>query len=117
MLTGAVKTALQQAPFIIGSAVACCRKVAADQIRAPNYGYHEEPLPKQDVVLINIVPDRFPEQNTASQMHFDNSHTIEVTTKDIIILRYRASFCHFFQLKDILFPDRISLAWIFTFNK
>lgn len=60
----------------------------ADQIPPPNYGHHVEPLPKQDVVPIDIVPDQFPEQNTASQMqqmHLDNSHTIEVTMKDIII--------------------------------
>ena len=57
----------------------------ADQIPPPNYGHHVEPLPKQDVVPIDIVPDQFPEQNTASQMHLDNSHTIEMTMKDIVI--------------------------------
>ncbi|MEY8423570.1 IS66 family insertion sequence element accessory protein TnpB [Lachnospiraceae bacterium 38-14] len=57
----------------------------ADQIPPPNYGHHVEPLPKQDVVPIDIVPDQFPEQNTASQMHLDNSHTIEVTMKDAVI--------------------------------
>ena len=68
--------------------VSRCRKTAADQIPTPNYGHHAEPLPKQDAVPIDIVPDQFPEQNTASQMqqmHLDNSHTIEVTMKDIII--------------------------------
>ena len=68
--------------------VSCCRKAAADQIPMPNYGHHVEPLPKQDVVPIDIVPDQSPEQNTASQMqqtHFDNSHTIEVTMKDTVI--------------------------------
>ena len=62
-----------------------CRKAAADQIPPPNYGHHVEPLPKQDVVPIDIVPDQFPEQNTASQLHLDNSHTIEVAMKDAVI--------------------------------
>ena len=65
--------------------VSRCRKAAADQIPPPNYGHDVEPLPKQDVVPIDIVPDQFPEQNTASQMHLDNSHTIEVTMKDAVI--------------------------------
>ena len=65
--------------------VSRCRKAAADQIPPPNYGHHVEPLPKQDVVPIDIVPDQFPEQNTASQMHLDNSHTIEVAMKDTVI--------------------------------
>lgn len=68
--------------------VSRCRKMAADQIPAPNYGHHVEPLPKQDVVPIDIVPNQFPEQHTASQMqqtHLDNSHTIEVAIKDIIV--------------------------------
>ena len=34
----------------------------ADQIPPPNYGHHVEPLPKQDVVPIDIVPDQFPEE-------------------------------------------------------
>ena len=33
-----------------------CRKAAAGQIPAPNYGHHEEPVPKQAVVPIDIVP-------------------------------------------------------------
>ena len=48
---------------------------------APNYGHLEEPQPKQDVVPIDIVSERLPEQHTASQMqqmYLDNSHTIEV---------------------------------------
>ena len=65
--------------------VSRCRKAAADQIPPPNYGHHVEPLPKQDVVPIDIVPDQFPEQNTASQLHLDNSHTIEVAMKDAVI--------------------------------
>ena len=65
-----------------------CRKAAADQIPAANYGHLEVPRPKQDVVPIDIVPDHIPEQHTASQMlnsHLDNSHTIEVAMKDITV--------------------------------
>ena len=68
--------------------VSRCRKAAAEQIPAPNYGHHAVPLPKQDVVPIDIVPDHLPEQHAASQMqqmYLDNSHTIEVTMKDVII--------------------------------
>jgi len=68
--------------------VSRCRKAAADQIPAPNYGHLETPHPKQDVVPIDIVPDHPPEQYTTSQiqqMHLDNSHTIEVTMKDVTI--------------------------------
>ena len=49
--------------------VSRCRKAAADQIPAPNYGHCEIPCSKQDVVSIDIVPDHFPEQHTASQIH------------------------------------------------
>ena len=42
-----------------------CRKAAAGQIPAPNYGHHEEPVPKQAVVPIDIVPDCIQEQNVA----------------------------------------------------
>lgn len=48
--------------------VSRCRKTAADQIQAANYGHLEVPRPKQDVVPIDIVPDHIPEQHTASQM-------------------------------------------------
>ena len=68
--------------------VSRCRKTAADQIKAANYGHLEVPRPKQDVVPIDIVPDYIPEQHTASQMqnpYLDNSHTIEVDLKDITI--------------------------------
>ncbi len=68
--------------------VSRCRKAAADQIPPPNYGHPEVPHPKQDVVPIDIVPDHIPEQHTASQMqklYLDNSHTIEVSMKDITI--------------------------------
>ena len=69
--------------------VSRCRKAAADQIPPPNYGHCEIPRSKQDVVPIDIVSDHLPEQHTASQMHqtnLDNSHTIEVSMNDVIIL-------------------------------
>ncbi len=68
--------------------VSRCRKTAADQIPAPNYGHCEIPRSKQDVVPIDIVSDHLTEQHIASQMHqtnLDNSHTIEVSMKDVII--------------------------------
>ena len=65
--------------------VSRCRKAAADQIPPPNYGHCEIPRSKQDVVPIDIVSDHLTEQNTASQMHLDNSHTIEVSMKDTVI--------------------------------
>ncbi len=68
--------------------VSRCRKAAADQIPAPNYGHCEIPHSKQDVVSIDIVSDHLPEQHTASQMHqtnLDNSHTIEVSMNDAVI--------------------------------
>ena len=68
--------------------VSRCRKAAANQIPAANYGHLEVPRPKQDVVPIDIVPDHIPEQHTASRMlnsHLDNSHTIEVAMKDITV--------------------------------
>ena len=68
--------------------VSRCRKTAADQIPAPNYGHCEIPRLKQDVVPIDIVSDHLPEQHIASQMHqtnLDNSHTIEVFMNDVTI--------------------------------
>ncbi len=68
--------------------VSRCRKAAADQIPAPNYGHCEIPHSKQDVVPIDIVSDHLPERHTASQMHqtnLDNSHTIEVSMNDVTI--------------------------------
>ena len=46
--------------------VSRCRKAAAKHIPAANHGHLEIPRPKQDVVSIAIVPDRIPEQHTAS---------------------------------------------------
>ena len=43
--------------------VSRCRKTAADQIPAANYGHLEVPRPKQDVVPIDIVPDHIPKQH------------------------------------------------------
>ena len=68
--------------------VSRCRKAAADQIPAPNYGHSPSPRSKQDVVSIDIVSDQLPEQHIASQMHqtnLDNSHTIEVSMNDVTI--------------------------------
>lgn len=68
--------------------VSRCRKAAADQILPPNYGHLENPRPRQDVVSIDLVPDSFPEQHASSQMqepYLDNSHTIEIAVKNIII--------------------------------
>ena len=62
-----------------------CRKAAADRIPPPNYGHCEISRSKQDVVPIDIVSDHLTEQNTASRMHLDNSHTIEVAMKDTVI--------------------------------
>lgn len=65
-----------------------CRKSVEAQIASPNYGHLEVPRPKQDVVPIDIVSDRIPEHHTSSQMqklYLDNSHTIEVSMKDITI--------------------------------
>ena len=66
--------------------VSRCRKAAADQIPAPNYGHLEAPRPKQDVVPIGIVPAQLPEQHTASQMkqmYLDNSNTIQIAIKEL----------------------------------
>ena len=47
----------------------------AAQIPAPAYGHSENPRPKQDVVPIDIVPERFPVQHTP---YLDNPHTLEI---------------------------------------
>lgn len=68
--------------------VSRCRKTAADQIPAANYGHLGAPRPKQDVVPIDIVSEHNQEQHAVSQMlnpHLDNSHTIEVSMKDITV--------------------------------
>ena len=74
--------------------VSRCRKTAADQIPAANYGHLEVPRPKQDVVPIDIVPDHIPEQHTVPEQHtasqmlnsnLDNSHTIEIEADGLLI--------------------------------
>lgn len=82
MLTGCRENDIAVSTFY--NWVSRCRKTAADQIPAANYGHLEVPRPKQDVVPIDIVP----EQHTASQMlnsNLDNPHTIEVSMKDITV--------------------------------
>lgn len=64
--------------------VSRCRKAASDQIPAPNYGHLENPSPKQDVVPVDIVPQQYT-TSQIQQMHLDNSHTIEVTMKDVTV--------------------------------
>ena len=64
------------------------RKAVEDKIPVANYGHLEIPRPKQDVVLIDIVPNHIWEQYTTSQMqksYRDNSHTIEVAMNDITV--------------------------------
>ena len=53
--------------------VSRCRKAAADQIPAPNYGHCEIPCSKQDVVPIDIVSDHLPEQHIASQRFWERT--------------------------------------------
>ena len=51
-------------------------------LRIPN------PHPKQDVIPIDIVLDHISEQYAASQKqktHLDNSHTIEISMKEITV--------------------------------
>ena len=87
-----------------------CKKAAADQIPAPNYGHLENPRQKQDVVPVDIVPDQFQEQHTASQMHpmyLDNSHTIEVTINDVTI-RIRNNADHVLLSKTLRLIREVS---------
>jgi transposase-like protein len=67
-----------------------CRKAASDQIPAPSYGHHEDPQPRQDVVAVDIVPDRITEHAGApaalhADTYIDNSHTIEIRLKALSI--------------------------------
>ena len=43
-----------------------CRKAAANQIPAANYGHLEIPRPKQNVVPIDIILEHISKQHTAS---------------------------------------------------
>ena len=50
----------------------------------------DSPRPKQDVVAIDLVPDKIPEQSGApvalqTDMNLDNSHTIEITMRSLSI--------------------------------
>ena len=66
--------------------VSRCRKAAADQLLEPSYGRALSPQPKQDVVPIRILPEQPEEIHLpAADMHLDNSHTIEVAMKDLVI--------------------------------
>lgn len=63
-----------------------CRRKAADQIPVPAYGHRSKPLPRQEVVPVDIVPEYRPEEHTAlpmPQSNLDHSHTIEMTFQDI----------------------------------
>lgn len=68
--------------------VSRCRKAAAGQIPAPNYGHSLEPREKQDVVPLDIIPGPFPEQHPASparKTYSDRSYVMEVTMRDLTI--------------------------------
>mgnify|MGYP006940580270 CR=1 FL=1 len=56
--------------------VSRCRKTAADQIPAANYGHLEVPRPKQDVVPIDIIPEHFSLQY--NDPFPDTYHTLEI---------------------------------------
>ena len=78
------------APSTFYSWVSHCRKASPDQILEPGYGHQHAPRPKQDVVPVMVVPERSSEQPTSTYLplanqHLDNSHTIEVTMKDLTI--------------------------------
>lgn len=77
------------APSTFYNWVSRCRKASAD-ILEPNYGHKETPLPKQDIVSVDIVPEKLSEQTDACQIHqaslnLDNLHTIEVVINDTVI--------------------------------
>ena len=76
------------APSTFYNWVSRCRKTAAD-IQEPNYGHHETPQPKQDVVSVDIIPDEFPESSAVVQpqtpLNLDNSHTIEIEADGLLI--------------------------------
>lgn len=78
------------APSTFYNWISRCRKASAELTR-PNYGHQETPQPKQDVVSIDIIPEELPETPPTFQLqqqaslHLENSHTIEVTLKDVTI--------------------------------
>lgn len=80
----------QIAPSTFYNWVSRCRKAAADQVQQPHYGHREKPCPRQDVVPVDIISDHCSDQTVThclpkADMHLDNSHTIEVTMKDMTI--------------------------------
>ena len=67
-----------------------CRKAASEQILEPTYGHTNTPHPRQDIVPVKIVPDQLTEtvdmsSPVVTETHLDNSHTIEVVMKGLII--------------------------------
>ncbi|MBS6180978.1 MAG: helix-turn-helix domain-containing protein [Erysipelotrichaceae bacterium] len=76
------------APSTFYNWISRCRKASAD-IREPNYGHLEIPQPTQDVVSVDIVPEKLPEPSASfrqqTPLNLDNSHTIEVAINDITI--------------------------------
>ena len=67
-----------------------CRKAAADQILEPSYGHSDKPGARQDVVPVRIIPDHVQENTPAPSLpmadpHLDNSHTIEVVMRNLMI--------------------------------
>lgn len=76
------------APSTFYNWISRCRKASAD-ILEPNHGHLEIPQPTQDVVSVDIVPEKLPEPSASFQrqtpLNLDNSHTIEVVVNDITI--------------------------------
>ena len=80
----------QISPSTFYNWISRCRKAAPGQILEPTYGHTNTPQPKQDIVPIRIVPDLPIEavdtpRPAMTDMHLDNSHTIEVVMKDLTI--------------------------------
>ena len=80
----------QIAPSTFYNWISRSRKTASGQIQEPAYGHTSTPKPRQDVVPVKIIPDLHSETVDASHpvmtdMHLDNSHTIEVVMKDLTI--------------------------------
>ena len=77
------------APSTFYNWVSRCRKASAGKIADPHYGHTETPRAKQDVVPVSVVPDHFPAQEpdrlSVTDLHLDNSHTIEVVMSNLTI--------------------------------
>ena len=66
----------------------------ATQIPAPAYGHSENPRPKQDVVPIDIVPERFPVQHTPYLDCFlYNKNTLKCRTQSSKLQREFPYYC------------------------